>query len=65
MSRPCGFLAPGGLLETWAERGPPYGVFTRVETNKVMELRSVRSRFPFVTTDTLEPVAGRYALHLP
>jgi hypothetical protein len=34
------------------------GVFTRVEMHKVMEFRSVQSRFPFVTTDTLEAVAG-------
>ena len=34
------------------------GVFTRVETHKVMEFRSTESRFPFATTDTLDEIAG-------
>lgn len=41
------------------------GVFTRVETHKLMEFRSTESRFPFATTDTLEKVPGgtRYIAH--
>lgn len=41
------------------------GVFTRVEVDRLMEFRSVESRFPFITTDTLDAVPRRYALHLP
>ena len=34
------------------------GVFTRVEVDRLMEFRSVESRFPFITTDTLDAVPG-------
>lgn len=34
------------------------GVFTRFDRPAVMEFRSTESRFPFVTTDTLDEVAG-------
>ncbi|MGA5465654.1 SRPBCC family protein [Mycobacterium sp. NPDC050041] len=34
------------------------GVFTRFEPPRVMEFRSTKSRFPFVTIDTLEEVPG-------
>jgi uncharacterized protein YndB with AHSA1/START domain len=41
-----------GITNRWT------GVFTRVDTPKVMEMEITESRFPFATIDTLEEVAG-------
>lgn len=56
---------PYGVGDLWDGRarffGMTYdwtGVFTQVETNRLMQFRSTESRFPFITTDTLDEVDG-------
>lgn len=49
-----------GMTNRWT------GVFTRVDVPRVMEFRTIESRLPITTTDTLEEVADgtRYTCHV-